>query len=78
MKDWNNDPGWACLKFAMDRPMSFQYRVDVDGQSVNITAHGRHTFGGHVIDATFGLQALVVEDGLMNIAPNIAETWKTL
>jgi hypothetical protein len=59
--------------------MSFQYRMDVNGPHVAITAHGQHTAGGRVTDANFVIYVeLDEQSGILNFAPNIAETWKTL
>ncbi len=72
-----DDSGWACMNFAIDQPIWFQYAVKSDASGFVATAHARHTVDGHRMDLTMVLRG-TVKDGDLHIVPNIEETWKTL
>ncbi len=76
--DWNDGAGWQCLRFAMDRPMWFQYEMVSDGQHVVVKARARRTnYLGEVIEVTDSIRGEVVVvsgDHVFNVAPNIEET----
>lgn len=77
--DWNDSAGWQCMKFGMDAPMWFQYEYVSDGTHATAKAHGQRTnYRGEVIDVTFSVSEQVSgagADRVLNIAPNIEETW---
>ena len=77
--DWNDGAGWECLRFGMSNPLWFQYEYVSDGQHVQAKAHARRTnYLGELIDVTLVLHGdIVVDKGdhVLDVAPNIEETW---
>lgn len=40
LAEWQGDPGWACAKFEMSSPQSYQYWFETKGNDVTIVAEG--------------------------------------
>ena len=72
--DWNTGDqttGWVCLKFSMTDPQYYQYGYTVEGDTFTAAAVGN--LDGDEQTSEFTLQGRV-QNGEVNIAPNITET----
>ncbi len=82
--DWKG-PGFSCMEFAMERPMHFQYSLESDAHGFVVTARGQRRQADRTVELSVVSRAQLVEDprhprpgvlDLMNIAPDLEETWK--
>jgi serine/threonine protein kinase len=80
--DWTQDPGWSCIGFSIDGPVSFQYGFDTTPTTFAASAtslfvsenHGPARFGRlwRVTMTTTG----TVRDGQVLATPEIEEKWE--
>jgi beta-lactamase regulating signal transducer with metallopeptidase domain len=73
-RDWSG-AGFSCMEFAMDRPISFQYKLDTDARGFVLTAHGQRAKGDHGVDYTLVLRGEIGADHVLYVAPKLEETW---
>jgi len=78
-KDWNVDAasnsGFSCLKFMMNDPQYYMYDYQVSGASADgdtFTATAQGDLNGDGVLSTFTM-AGKIQNGALNIAPNISE-----
>jgi beta-lactamase regulating signal transducer with metallopeptidase domain len=76
-EDWNDGAGFECLKFGMDQPFWFQYRMDNDPTHFAATAHARRLLDGQLVDVTMVLRG-EVKGSDVEVAPYLEETWKVV
>jgi hypothetical protein len=72
--DWKG-PGFSCMEFGMDQPMHFQYALQTGARGFVLTGHAQRAKGDHGEDVKLVVRGEIMPDGIMNIAPNIEETW---
>jgi type IV pilus assembly protein PilA len=66
--------GWFCLRFSMQDPQYFQYAYTAaDSSATEFTAIAHGDLNADTTTSTFALAAKI-QAGVVNIAPNIAET----
>lgn len=71
--DWDDDPGWSCLKFEMSGPQYFQYEFVADDDAKTFDAIARGDLNADDATSVFTLKGRVNEDGMLTIAPTIDE-----
>ena len=69
---WAGDPGWACLKFALEQPQYYQYQVTGGGTTGAYVALARGDLNGDSVISTFSLSGSV-QSGVLNSSPTIGE-----
>jgi type IV pilus assembly protein PilA len=72
--DWNNDPGFSCLKFTMDAPQYYQYSYTAGGTGAvgdSFTAQANGDLNGDGIESTFQVLGTVNSSYILNTAPNL-------
>jgi type IV pilus assembly protein PilA len=72
--DWADDSGWRCLKFHMKDPQYYiyQYTSSGSGNGATFTGTARGDLNGDSVWSLFSISG-TVQEGELNIAPNIVE-----
>jgi hypothetical protein len=72
---FRSDPGWRSIRFAMDRPVCFQYRVEASDRAFTASARGsRREKDGSAADVTLVLRGRLDDAGELWISA-IEEAW---
>jgi type IV pilus assembly protein PilA len=73
--DWDDDAGWACLRFSMSGPQYFQYEYTSSGSAADATfaAIARGDLDGDDETSSFTINGSVVE-GTLTVSPAIEES----
>jgi type IV pilus assembly protein PilA len=73
--DWNNDPGWKCLKFHMEMPQYYSYKFTAANTSpaaASYIATANGDLNGDGVPSTFSVEGSV-QGGSLSTSPVVVE-----